>query len=69
MCTIHSVSVMYSCTVRFGEFDSELFLSLCVCQLTQLDDNDVDNDDEEGVNPIKAGGGRGGGGGLPRICV
>ena len=30
-----------------------LFLSLCVRHLTQLDDNDVDDDDEEGVNPIR----------------
>ena len=52
MCIIYSVSVMYSCTVLFGEFDSELFLSLCVCQLTQLDDNDMDDDDDEDVNPI-----------------
>ena len=29
------------------------FLSSCVRQLTQLADNDVDDDDEEGVNPIR----------------
>ena len=29
------------------------FPYLCVCQLTQLDDNDVVDDDDEGVNPIR----------------
>ena len=29
------------------------FLSLCVRQLTELEDNDVDDDDDEGVNPIR----------------
>ena len=29
------------------------FLSLCGRQLTQLDDIDVDDDDDGGVNPIR----------------